>query len=64
MRYTLITKYITQTIWFESFVRGLELRVGRNSMLDQAIIIEVIKLLMNNMEVVVKGRFQCWKGGT
>ena len=40
--------------WLERFVRGVELRVGRKSIPDQAIIIEVMKFLMKNMEAAVK----------
>ena len=40
---SLLTKCITQTIWFEMFVRGVELRVGINYRPDQEIIIEVMK---------------------
>ena len=35
-------------------MRGVELRVGRKSSPDQAIIIEVMKFLMKNMEAAVK----------
>ena len=38
--------------------------VGSKSRPDQAIRIEVMNVLMYNMEVVVKWRFQCWKGET
>ena len=37
-------------------MRGVELRVGRNSRLYQAISMEVMNLLMKNMEVAVKGK--------
>ena len=50
-RKTVITKCSTQTICFERFVRGVELRVGSKLRPDQEIIMEVMKLLMNNMEV-------------
>ena len=53
---TVITKFSTQTIWFESFVRGVDLQVGIKSSPDQEISIEVMKLLMENMEVAVKGK--------
>ena len=36
-------------------MREVELRVGSESMPDQEIIIEVMNLLMDNMEVAVKG---------
>ena len=35
-------------------MRGLDLRVGSKYIPDQAISIEVMKLLMNSMEVMVK----------
>ena len=41
--------------FFYRFVRGGKLRVGIKSRPDQAIIIELMKLLMKNMEVAVKG---------
>ena len=34
-RKTVITKYSTHMIWFERFVRGVELRFGSKSRLDQ-----------------------------
>ena len=37
-------------------MREVELRVGSESMPDQEIIIEVMNLLMDNMEVAVKGK--------
>ena len=43
-------------IWFERFLRGGELRVGIKSRTDQVISIELMKLLMKNMEVAVKGK--------
>ena len=55
-RKIVLTKCITQTIWFERFVRGVELRVGSKSSPDLDISIEVMKLLMENMEVAVKGK--------
>ena len=33
-RKTVLTKCSTQTIWFQRFVRGVNLRVGSNPMLD------------------------------
>ena len=39
---TLLAKCGTQTIWFDRFVRGLELRVGRKFRTDQGISIEVM----------------------
>ena len=39
------------------------MRVGSNPRTDQSIGIYVMKLLMKNMLVEVKGRFQCWKKG-
>ena len=38
----------------ERYVRGLKLRVGSKSRLDQAINIEDMKLLMDKMEAAVK----------
>ena len=35
---------------------GLEMRVGSKSRMDQAIIIEAMKLLIEKMEVAVKGK--------
>ena len=55
-RNTVITKYSTQTIWFDIIVRGVELWVGINYRPDQASIIETMKLLMEKMEVEVKGK--------
>ena len=37
-------------------MRGVDLRVGSKSRPDQAISIEIMKLLINNMELVVKGK--------
>ena len=48
-RNTVITKCITQTIWFEIIVRGVELWVGINYRPDQEIIIETMKLLTEKM---------------
>ena len=56
IRNTVLTNCSTQNIWFERFVRGVELRVGRKSRPDKAIIIEVIKVLMEKIEVTVKGK--------
>ena len=56
MRKNVLTKCSTQTIWFERFVRGVDMRVGSKSMPYQAIRIEVMKLLIDKMEVVVKGK--------
>ena len=41
--------------FLKRFLRGVDKRVGINSRLDQAISIELIKLLMAKMEVEVKG---------
>ena len=46
---TVLTKCSTQTIWFEIFVREVELRVGIKSRLDLAISIEVMKLFMKSI---------------
>ena len=54
MRKSALSKCITQTIWFERLVRGVDMWVGIKSRTDQDISIEVIKLLMDNMEAVVK----------
>ena len=56
MRKAVLTKCSTQTIWFERFVREVELRFGSKYSPDQEISIEVIKLVMTNMEVAVKGK--------
>ena len=56
IRKTVLTKCSTQTIYFERFVRGVKLWVGRKSSPDHAVSIEVMKLLMEKMEVAVKGR--------
>ena len=37
-------------------MRGVELRVGSKSKPDRTIIIEVMKLLMDKMEVLVMGK--------
>ena len=54
-RNTVLTKCITQTICFERFVRGAGLRVGSKYIPDQANSTEVMKLLMEKIQVVVKG---------
>ena len=56
MRKAVLTKCSTQNIWFERFVREVELRFGSKYSPDQEISIEVIKLVMTNMEVAVKGK--------
>ena len=45
-------------------MRGVDLQVGSKSRPYQEIIIDVMKLSMENMEVVVKEGFQCFKVGT
>ena len=53
---TVLTKCITQAIWFEIFWRGVEIWVESKSRTDQSISIEVMKLLIKKMEVAVKGK--------
>ena len=53
---TVLTKCSTQTIYFEGFLVGVELQVGSKSRPYQAIIMEVMRFLMNKMEVAVKGK--------
>ena len=48
-RKTVLMKCRTQKIWFEIFVRGVNLRVGNKSRKDQEISIEVMNLSMKNM---------------
>ena len=48
-RKTVLTKCSTHMIWFERFEKGVELWVGYKSRTDQAISIELMKLLMENM---------------
>ena len=55
-RNTVITKFSTKTILFDRFMRGVELRVGSKSRTNQEISIEVMKFLMEKMEVDVKGK--------
>ena len=47
---SVVTKCITKTIWFERFVREVELQVGRKSIPYQAISIDVMKFLIESME--------------
>ena len=49
-----LTKFSTHTIWFERFVRGVDLRDGNKSSPYQSIRIEVMKLLMKKIEVELK----------
>ena len=58
-----LTKCTTQNIWFERFMRGVDLRVGSKSRPDQKISTEMMKLLMENIEVAVKGRFSMLERG-
>ena len=53
-RKTVLTKCSTQIICFEIFLRGVDLWVRSKLRIDHAIIIEVMKMLMNKMEVEVK----------
>ena len=53
-RNNVLIKCSTQTIWFEIFLRMLELRVGIKSRPYKVISIEVMKLLMKKMELSVK----------
>ena len=55
-RNTVFTKFITQTIWFERFVREVELRVGSKSISDQELSIELMELLLEKMGEAVKGK--------
>ena len=55
-RKTVLNKCSTQMIWFERFVRGVDLRVESKYSPDQEISIEAMKLLTDNMEVAVKGK--------
>ena len=43
-------------IWFDRFVKGVDLRVESKYSPDQEISIEAMKLLTDNMEVAVKGK--------
>ena len=45
MRKLSLIKFTTNMIWFERFVRGVEIWVVRNSRPDQAIIVEVMNIL-------------------
>ena len=49
-----LAKCVTQTILFERFLRGVELRVGSKSRTNRSIIVEVMKFLMLKMEAAVK----------
>ena len=58
-RKTVLTNCSTRNIRFErfeSFVRRLDLQVGRKSRPDQAISIQVMGLLMYKIEAEVKGK--------
>ena len=57
MRKLSLIKFTTNMIWFERFVRGVEIWVVRNSRPDQAIIVEVMNILIENMEpyIMIKG---------
>ena len=48
-RKTVLMKCSTNKIWFEIFVRGVNLRVGNKSRKDHEISIEVMNLSMKNM---------------
>lgn len=48
-----MTRCLTQTLWFERYVRGVEARVGCDSRPDQAISIEVMIELMNRLRADV-----------
>ena len=48
-RNNVLTKCSNQTMWFEMFVRGVELQVGSKSRPDHAINIEVMKLIKYKM---------------
>ena len=51
-----LIKCSTQTILFEIFLRGVNLQIEIKSRPDQEINVDVMKLLMNKMEVVLKGK--------
>ena len=53
-RNNVITKCSNQTIWFERFVRGVDMRVVSKYRLYQATRIEVMELSMEKIEVAVK----------
>ena len=55
-RQTVLTNCSTHTICLESFVRGVDLKVGSKSMPDQGIIMGLMKLLIDKMEVAAKGK--------
>ena len=46
---SVIAKCILKTIWFERFVRGVELSVGRKAKPYQAIIIDYMQFLVERM---------------
>lgn len=49
-----LTQCLTQTVWFERFMRGVELQVGRVAHPDQAISIEIMLEMMKDMEMKVR----------
>ena len=50
----ILTKCTNQTIWFERFMRGVELQVGIKARPDQAISINSKNNLMEIMEAEVR----------
>ena len=53
---TVLAKCSTQIIWCEVFNRGVDMRVRSKSKPYQAVNIEVMKLLLDNMYVLVEGK--------
>ena len=54
MRKILLTNCSTQKIWFERFVRGVDLQIGIKLREEHAILVDLMKLLTKNMEAAVK----------